>query len=43
MSDNITLKLMVGDTTIEAEARSQESIHDLFEFALAKRKELKRE
>ncbi len=38
-----SLKLTIGDMTIEATARSQETIEDLFEFAIAKRKELRNE
>ncbi len=42
MSD-YSLKLTVGDMTIEATARSQETIESLFEYALAKRKEIRNE
>jgi hypothetical protein len=40
---NYSLKLQVGDTVIEAAARSQDSVQDLFNFALAKRKLIKSE
>ena len=34
---NYSLKLTVGDASIEAEGRSEGAVQDLFEFALAKR------
>lgn len=40
---NYSLKLTVGDTTIEAEGRSESAVLDLFEYALAKRKLIKSE
>lgn len=40
---NYSLKLTVGDTSIEAEGRSEGAVQDLFEFALTKQKLIKGE
>lgn len=38
-----SLKMTVGDMTIEATARTKATVEDLFKFALARRKEIKNE